>query len=75
MVRRHCPMSTPFSLYFILLFRLEHNNSLYSTIENVHEQLFFQVLCKENFFVYNCMVISGPTSFTWAENKQVKDKI
>jgi hypothetical protein len=73
MVRRHGPMSTPFSLYFILLFRLEPNKS-YIT-DNVHEQLFFQVLCKENFFVHNCMVISGPTSLTWAENKQVKDKI
>jgi hypothetical protein len=67
-------MSTPF-LYFILLFRLEHNNSLYSTIDNVHEQLFFQVLYTENLLVHNYMVISGPTSLTRAENKQVKDKI
>jgi hypothetical protein len=29
-----------FSLYFTLLFRLEHSKS-YSAIDNVHEQLFF----------------------------------
>jgi hypothetical protein len=29
-----------FSLYFILFFRLQTNNS-YSAIDNVHEQLFF----------------------------------
>jgi hypothetical protein len=37
-----------FSLYFILLFRLEPNKS-YSAIDNVHEQLFFKSFIQRTF--------------------------